>query len=83
MTDTFSTQNSALDSPATHAWSITASATPFTYATRSIYVGGAGDVTVTMISGASVTFTAPAGAILPVRCTHVTAATATALIGLV
>lgn len=48
-----------------------------------LYVGGTGDVTVTMESGNSVTFTAvPAGTFLPILVTHVTAATATAILAL-
>jgi hypothetical protein len=50
----------------------------------SIYVGGAGDVTVVTEAGQTVTFTAPpVGTILPIRTSKVTAATtATLLIGL-
>ena len=50
----------------------------------SIYVGGAGNVTVVTEAGQTVTFTAPpVGTILPIRTSKVTAATtATLLIGL-
>ena len=50
----------------------------------SIYVGGAGNVTVVTEGGQTVTFTAPpVGTILPIRTSKVTAATtATLLIGL-
>ena len=69
--------------PAANAVAITAGASPLAEPTRAIYVGGAGNITVTMLGGQSVTFTGvPAGAILPIRATHVTAATATALLGL-
>jgi len=50
-----------------------------------IYVGGAGNVSVIMESGDTVTFTAPpVGTILPIRVKRVraTATTATLLIGL-
>lgn len=48
--------------------------------TRALYVGTAGDVTVTMASGNSVTFSAvPAGTILPVQASKVTAAPANTL----
>lgn len=52
--------------------------------TKRIYVGGAGDVRVTMADGNAVTFTAvAAGTILPVRASKVlTATTATNLVGL-
>jgi hypothetical protein len=51
---------------------------------RSLYVGGTGDVVVTMFSGDVVTFSAvPAGTILPVCVKQVrTATTATNIIGL-
>lgn len=52
---------------------------------RSVYVGGAGDITVVTGGGDTVTFKAvPAGAILPVYVTHVrvTGTTATNLIAL-
>lgn len=42
--------------------------------TRALYVGTGGDVTVTMAAGTSVTFAdVPAGTILPIQVTHVTA----------
>jgi len=40
--------------------------------TRGLYVGGAGDVTVTMHNGSDLTFVGvPAGTILPIVVTHV------------
>lgn len=71
------------DAPALDAIAITPSATPFATPVRSIYIGGAGDITVTTFRGTSVTFTVPAGFILPLVCTHVTAATATGLRGFI
>jgi hypothetical protein len=72
-----------LESPAGNAAAITPGSSPLAEVTRALYIGGAGNVTVTMKGGQSVTFTAlPAGAILPIRATHVTAATASAIIGL-
>lgn len=51
--------------------------------TRALYVGGAGNVTVTMAGGASVEFVGvPAGSILPIRVDRVTAATATGIVAL-
>jgi len=56
--------------------------TPFTIC-NAIYVGGAGNATVTMGSGESVTFTGlVVGQILPVRATNVSAATASLMIAL-
>ena len=71
------------DAPALDAVAITPSATPLAQPIRGLYVGGAGDVTVTTWRGTSVTFTLPAGALLPLVCTHVTAATATGIRGLI
>ena len=51
----------------------------------SLYVGGAGDVAVTMVSGDVVTFSAvPAGSFLPIQVTKVmsTNTTATLILGL-
>lgn len=83
--DLFSSSRTGLSSPSGRAFAITAGASDLTYVTRGIYVGGAGDVTVTMRDdGASVTFSdVPAGTILPIRVKKVTAATASDLVGLV
>lgn len=45
--------------------------------------GTAGTVTVTTWGGSSITITVASGAMIPLVCTHVTAATATGLIGLI
>ena len=74
---------SIADAPALDAFPITPSASPFATVARAIYVGGAGDVTVTTWRGTSITFTLPAGTVLPLVCTHVTAATATNIRGLI
>ena len=53
--------------------------------TRSIYVGGAGDVAVEMVDGMTVVFEAvPAGTFLPIRVRRLRASqtTATAIVGL-
>jgi len=73
--------------PGTDAFTITPSdTTSFTTNARSIYVGGAGDVTIVTPVGTVVTFKAvPVGSILPVQARRVntTATTATNLVGLV
>lgn len=69
--------------PAKDAAAITPGAGALGYTTRALFVGGAGNITVTMAGGQSVTFTGvPAGAILPICVTHVTAATATNIVGM-
>lgn len=86
MADEFANYTSGLSSPAAHAFSVAGSDTvDLARSTRAIYVGVAGDVKVTTISGETVTFAnAPTGMVLPVRAIRVfaTGTTATALIGL-
>lgn len=75
--------SATLAAPALHAFAITAGAGALAAPTRALYVGGAGDLTVTMAGGeAGVVFTAVAGTTIPIRVTHVTAATATGIVGL-
>lgn len=85
MTDAFSGSSNVEWGPYENAVAVTPSdATPLTAVSRGIYVGGAGNVAVT-INGVNVTFTAPpVGTILPIRCTHVraTGTTATLLLSL-
>lgn len=75
-----------MTSPANDATAVTASdTTPLVYVSRALYVGGAGNLAVTMQGGGNVTFTGvPAGTVLPIRCTHVrsTSTTATSIINL-
>jgi hypothetical protein len=70
--------------PAGHAFTITPSENSLSRPIRGLYVGGEGDVTVRMLSGAMVTFVGLIpGVIHPVQCTHITAATATDILGVV
>lgn len=72
------TENTAKD-----AFSITPGAAELTKQAQALYIGGAGDVTVTTAEGTSVTFSGVvAGSILPITVTKVTAATATLILGL-
>lgn len=69
--------------PACDGFAITAGPSKLEHVTRGLYVGTSGDVTVTFIDGSSVTLeNLAAGVIHPVAVTHVTAATATGIIGL-
>lgn len=77
MADAFGTYRASLDSPAENAAAVTPGATPLANVSRALWVGGAGDVTVTMVGGQTVTFANADVGFLPVRVTHVTAATAT------
>jgi len=68
--------------PAQYAFAITAGASPLAHVTRGIYVGVSGNITVTTDGGDSVEFTnLAAGVIHPIAATHVTAATATGIVG--
>ncbi len=86
MADDFENYRAELNSPYASAADITPNdSTDLGTVTRAIYVGGAGNVAVTMKNGTSVTFTAPpVGTILPVRATRVlaTGTTATNLVAL-
>lgn len=65
------------------AFAITPGASPLTKPANRLWVGGAGNVTVTCKDGSSVTFTGVlANTYLDVCVTHVTAATATNIVGL-
>lgn len=68
--------------PAQGAFTITAGAGALSHVIRGLYVGVAGNVTVTTMNGESVEFTnLVAGVIHPIAATHVTAATATGIVG--
>ena len=76
MADTFTGFSTSIDGPAPNAIAVTPGSSPLASVTRALYVGGAGDVTVTMFGGGDVAFVGvPAGAILPIRASHVLAAT--------
>ncbi|MBU1175699.1 MAG: hypothetical protein KKH72_09890 [Alphaproteobacteria bacterium] len=87
MTDRFSNRAASLEGPAIHGFAVTPSdATPLAETTRALYVGTAGNVSLTFASGASATFTGlAAGSILPVRAVSVlaTGTTASGLVALV
>lgn len=86
MTDRFKTHARSLTAPPERGAAIVPDdAAGLGQATRAIYVGGAGALTVRLLGGDVVTFAAlPAGTLLPVRVTEVraTGTTATALVGL-
>jgi hypothetical protein len=69
--------------PAQYGFAITAGASALPHPTRGIYVGASGNVTVTLVgSGQSVQFVGlAAGVIHPIAASHVTAATATGILG--
>jgi len=76
-----------LDWPATRAIAVTPNdGTDLTFVTRSLYVGGAGNVSVDLAdSGSSIVFIGvPAGTFLPVRVKRVraTSTTATSIVAL-
>jgi hypothetical protein len=73
------------DSCARHAFAIAKADADLAQPARALYVGGAGNLVVTMTSGAVVTFTGvAAGSILPISVKRVAnATTATSIIGLI
>lgn len=79
MTDAFAGYGNVEWGPYENAVAVTPSdGTPLTAIPRGIYIGGAGNLAVT-IGGANIVFTAPpVGTILPIRCTHVRATSTTA-----
>lgn len=86
MPDNFENHASSITAPATNAFAITpADATDLAEVTRSIFVGGSGNVSVVMQSGQQVTFQGlVSGAFLPIRARRIraTGTTATAIVGL-
>ena len=67
---------SRMSDPGANALAVTPSDSTVLANVRGLYVGGTGDVAVTMLGGAAVTFaTVPAGTVLPIRVSHVMAAT--------
>lgn len=87
MGDLFSKHYSHLESPAADAFAITPSdSADLTTSTRSIYVGGSGDINLVTVDGTTILFSATvAGSVLPVRAKQIlsTSTTATNLVGLV
>ena len=86
MTDLFANQAPSLQGPATHAFAITpGDSTDLSNVTRAVYCGSGGSLTVTMLSGATVTFDdLPDGCLLPIRVSKVlsTGTTASSILGL-
>lgn len=87
MPDNFSDHRTGLTSPANNIEVVNASTAnhTFSFTTRAIYVGGAGNLEVVLESGDQGVFASvPAGTILPIRCTTVvsTGTAATNMLGL-
>lgn len=85
MSDKFQGHQRGLSSPPEEAAAVTPNdTTPLAQASRAIYVGGAGNLSVTMLGGQNVTFAVQAGTLLPLRASHVRAAgtTATGIVAL-
>ena len=84
MADVYDSYGAGLDSPASSALAITPGASALAQVTRAVYIGGAGNLVVTMKGNAEyVTFAVTAGQIVPIRATHILAAsTATGIVAL-
>jgi hypothetical protein len=85
-TDFFGIERPDKADPADHAFLVAENdGADLSYATRALYVGGAGAVKVDMLGGETVTFSGvPAGTVLPIRVTKIyaTGTTASLMIGL-
>jgi len=86
MTDRYQNHTPGLESPASHAFSVTPDdSNDLTDTTRAIYVGLSGDLRLTLLSGATVTLrNVASGTVLPLRATRIlqTETTAAHLVGL-
>lgn len=81
MADTFPNAHGGITGPAINAAAITPSAAELAAHSRAIYVGVTGDVTVTMQGGQSITLEGvQGGSFLPIRVSHITAATASGIV---
>ena len=80
MADIFSNHSASLISPAGNAAAVTPhNDDDLLFASRALYIGGAGNVAVVMAGGETVTFRGlAAGSLLPVRVTRVLATGTTA-----
>jgi hypothetical protein len=80
MADNFENYNSGLDSPALNAEAVTPSdSVSLTNDSRGLFVGGAGNISVLMSGGTTVTFTGVvAGSVLPIRANRINATSTTA-----
>lgn len=86
MSDPFERHSPGLNAPAFGAFEITPDdAAPLAQVTRALYVGGEGNLTVTMAHGQTVTLMAvQPGMMYPLRCSavHQTGTTASGIVGL-
>lgn len=86
MADDWATVSTGIDGPARNAAAVTPSdGTDLATAARGLWVGGAGNIALTMVGGQDVTFTGvPAGTILPICVSRVksTSTTATTILAL-
>ena len=71
------------ESPALDAFTITPGASPLTVVPRALFIGVGGTITVTTWRGTSLTLTVASGSVLPLVVTHVTAGSASGIVGFV
>lgn len=83
MTQDFKNFTVSPESPALDAFVITPGASPLAVRPRAIWIGTGGTITVTTWRGTTLTLTVSDGTLLPLVVTHVTAATALNIVGLV
>jgi hypothetical protein len=80
--DQFRPNNVETQAPATSHFAITPGTAELAVVPRAIYVGGGGNLNVIM-GGATILYAVQAGAVLPIRPTHIlaTSTTATGIVG--
>jgi hypothetical protein len=86
MTNRFRELEREATAPASDAFAVTPNdSTDLTFIARSLFFGGAGTVSVITLEGTTVSFTIPAGFILPLEVSRVnaTGTTATGIVALV
>jgi len=71
------------EAPALDAFTITPGAGALAVMPRALYIGTGGTITVTTFRGTTLTLTVGDGTVLPLVVTHVTAATAANIVGLI
>ncbi|QQM31721.1 hypothetical protein JET14_06005 [Martelella lutilitoris] len=73
--DTFKSYSSGVTAPASHAAEVTPGAEALSVATRALFVGGRGDLELTMLGGETVKLVGVEPGYHPLRVTHVLSAT--------
>ena len=82
MSDRFKFKSSDLDDPAEDFYDVNIGDT-LDPASRALFIGGGGSITVKSVNGSTATFFVTGGTLLPIRVVEVTGGTATGIVALV